>query len=214
MEIDSVTLNFDKQEILKSVYLKCETGKVTGILGRNGCGKSSLLRIIFGELIPEFKSLRINQKVIIKPYFYSGEIKFLPQFNFSPKSMHVASFLYFFKLDFDEFANHFPLFSALKRQKIKTLSGGERRILEIYAILCSTSRFVLLDEPFSHIAPVHIEKIKELIQREKKFKGIIITDHLYRAILSSADTIYLLNNGWMKKMNSTEELKDYNYIPV
>ena len=62
LEIDSVELSFDEKKILYGIYLKIETGKVTGVLGRNGCGKTSLLRILFGDLNPKYKNVRVDGK--------------------------------------------------------------------------------------------------------------------------------------------------------
>lgn len=69
IEIDNVELNFGINEVLKAIYFKAEKGKITGILGRNGCGKTSLLRIIFGELKPNNKLIRIDNKPILTPLY-------------------------------------------------------------------------------------------------------------------------------------------------
>lgn len=66
-ELDNVELNFKSKRILSGVYIKAETGKVTAILGRNGCGKSSILNITFGNLKPKYKLVRLNQKPVLKP---------------------------------------------------------------------------------------------------------------------------------------------------
>ncbi|WP_456376025.1 ATP-binding cassette domain-containing protein, partial [Lutibacter sp.] len=91
LEIDSVEMWFGENQILSGVYLKAEKGIVTGILGGNGCGKTTLLRIIFGELNPKMKSLRVNGKTISYPFLKTNNIKFLPQFHFLPKSMKVKT---------------------------------------------------------------------------------------------------------------------------
>jgi ABC-type lipopolysaccharide export system ATPase subunit len=71
---------------------------------------------------------------------------------------------------------------------------------------------VLLDEPFSHLAPLHIEKISALIDEEKAKKAIIITDHFYRNIIEASDEIYLLKNGATKLIDDLLELEDYKYL--
>jgi ABC-type lipopolysaccharide export system ATPase subunit len=91
------------------------------------------------------------------------------------------------------------------------LSGGEKRIIETYLILKSQSKFVLLDEPFSHIAPIYINTIIELIQEEKHEKGIIITDHMYKYVTEISDDLYLLKDGWNKKVKNLSELEFYKY---
>jgi len=211
LEIDSVDMSFGETQILSGIYLKAEKGKVTGILGSNGCGKTTLLRIIFGELKPKMKSLRIDGKTMTSPFLQSGDIKFLPQFHFLPKSMKVKTAFTHFNISFEEFIKDFPVLKVLENQKFKTLSGGEKRIIETYIILCSKSKFVLLDEPFSHIAPVHVEKIIELIHQEKQFKAIIVTDHMYKHIIDASDTLYLLKDTWMKKVENKNDLSFYNY---
>lgn len=76
LELDSIELFFSKKRILNGIYLKTETGKVTGILGRNGCGKSSLLHIVFGDLEPEYKMLRLDGKPILKPFYQTNLVCF------------------------------------------------------------------------------------------------------------------------------------------
>lgn len=211
LEIDSVYLKFDYQEVLNSIYLKCETGKITGILGSNGSGKSSLLKIIFGSLLPQTKSLRVNSKTILKPYLSTGEINYLPQFHFVPDNLRVKTAFQLFGNDFHEFTNYFPSFEVIESTKFKNLSGGEKRIIETFLILKSPGKFALLDEPFSHIAPVHINTIIDLIQDQKPKKGIIITDHMYKYVTELSDDLYLLKDGWNRKVKNLSELEFYKY---
>ena len=117
-----------------------------------------------------------------------------------------------YDLNWEAFISKFESFSKYRGEKIGHLSGGERRIVETYIILKSKSKLVLLDEPFSHIAPIFIEHIKQIISEEKKHKAIIITDHLYKHIINAADSIYLLKNGTTKKIERLAELEDYKYI--
>ena len=70
---------------------------------------------------------------------------------------------------------------------------------------------MLLDEPFSHLAPLYIQKLKELLEIEKNKKIIIITDHLYKDILDISDDIYLLKDGWSRLLKSNEELIHFKY---
>ena len=211
LEIDSVEISFNNKVILNGIYLKAESGSITGVLGNNGCGKSTLLRIIFGELKPSFMSLRINGKRFSKPFFTSNEIKYLPQFHFIPNSMTLKKAFLCFNIDLKCFYNVFPELTILKNQKFKTLSGGEKRIIETFLILKSNSKFVLLDEPFSHIAPVYINRIIDLIHQEKKNKAIIVTDHMYKHVVDISDKLYLLKDGWSKEIKNTNEIAFYNY---
>lgn len=127
---------------------------VTTILGANGCGKSSLLRIAFGDLKPKYKLIRINGKPLLKSLYKTGYAKFLPQYNFIPNVMKISFVLKAYDLSWEKFIKNFDEFEILKNLKINTLSGGQRRIIETYIILKSKSKIVLLDEPFSQMSPL------------------------------------------------------------
>lgn len=211
-EIDNIELYFAEKQILNGVYLKAETGKITGILGANGCGKSSLLNIFFGSLQPRHKLIRIDKKPHLKPLFKYGMVTYLPQQNFIPPKMKLETCFQLFKVNLKKFLNDFSEFKTYKKAKMRELSGGQRRVIEIYICLNSRAKLILLDEPFSHLSPIYIEKIKNLIQELKKEKAIILTDHMYRHILDTSDELYLLKNGSTKLISKTSELEDYNYL--
>jgi len=214
LEIDSVILEFDNKRVLQDVYFKSETGKVSGLLGRNGSGKSCLLRIIYGELIPTDRSVRLNGQTLFDAFQYPNNIRYLSQFGFIPKSLTIKRIFKDFKHDFSDFINVFPGFKKYYNTRLKKLSGGERRIVEIYSILVSKTKFCMMDEPFSHVMPVHIDAIKDLIVREKKNKGIIITDHLYQHIVDICDELYVIKNGKTYLTKSLQDLETLGYARV
>ena len=205
LEIDSVILVFDNKKILQDVYLKIETGKITGLLGRNGSGKSCLMNIIYGTLIPEQKHVRLNNRYNSKRHFPKEVLTYLPQFNFIPKSLSIKRIFKDYEIDFNRFLVYFPEFEKYYKTKIKLLSGGEQRIIELYAILVSDTKFCMLDEPFSQIIPKHIETIKKIIVREKEKKGIMITDHMFEHITDICDELYVIKDG---KTFLTKDIKD------
>ncbi len=211
LEIDSVLLEFGSKRILKDVYLKSETGKVTGVLGRNGTGKSCLMKILFGELIPSDKSIRINGKALITSNRSPKDLRYLPQKRFVPNSLTVERVFNDFKLDFADLIYNFPELEKFYKSKLINLSGGERRIIEIYTILVSQTKFSMLDEPFSQVMPIHIDSIKKLILREKENKGIIITDHMYQHIIDICDDLYVINNEKTYLTRSIEDLETLGY---
>lgn len=214
LEIDNVELYYSNKRILNGIYLKAETGKVTGILGSNGSGKSCLMNIIFGSLQPKYKLIRVDGYPILKPLYLTNSVGFLPQHALVPNTVKLKTVFKLFNLDWSEFINVFESFSYFKNTKINALSGGERRVLETYLILKSNKDIVILDEPFSHIAPLYIEKFKQIIAIEKKTKAIIITDHYYTDVIETADDLYLLKNGCTKLIDNLEALEDYKYLNV
>ncbi|MHB0754721.1 ATP-binding cassette domain-containing protein [Polaribacter sp. M15] len=211
LEVDNIELNFGSKQILNAIYFKAEKGQVTGILGSNGSGKTSLLRIIFGELRPNNKLIRIDHKPILNALYKNEYIKYLPQFHSIPNSFTIKKAFYYFSCSVDAFVNDFPNFKKYKNLRFSELSGGERRLIEVYLHIKSDAKIILLDEPFSHLAPLYIEKIKEIIAIEKKHKIFVITDHLFKDILDISDAIYLLKNGWSKLIKNTNDLIFYRY---
>ena len=212
VELDSVELYFNRRPILNGIYLKAETGRIVGLLGRNGSGKSCLLQIIFGSLQPKYKFIKIDDQHLLKPLYSLKRTSYLPQHNLVPDNLKIKTIFQLLKLDWNEFINHFENFSLYYHTKINRISGGERRVIETYAVLKQRGDIVLLDEPFSNIAPLHVEKIKALITTEKLTKAIVITDHYYRDVINICDDLYLLNNGCTKKIENFEELEDYKYL--
>lgn len=212
IELDNIELSFESKSILHGVYLKGETGRITGILGSNGTGKSSLLNILFGHLQPRNKLIKIDSQPIFRPLFRSGMVKLLPQQHLVPSGLKIHQAFKLYKVSWSGFAARFPNFEKYRKAEIQELSGGERRFMEIYLSLSSPSSIVLLDEPFSHLSPVNVVKIKQLIQKTCKEKAVFMTDHMYREVIDLADDLYLLKNGCSKMINDLKELEDYHYL--
>ena len=212
LRIDSVQLAYGNRKILQDVYLDCKPGEIVGLLGRNGCGKSSLLKIIFGTLKPDYKHISINGAYITKGYI-NGQIAYLPQQHYLPTSItiHNLAKQLVDKNDWDEFTTY-PIYHQHYHKKPRQLSGGELRQLETLMILYSKARYILLDEPFTHISPIQAEDLKLILRKRAKTKGIIVTDHQYYNILDISDRIILLTNGSTKLINNDAELITYGYI--
>jgi len=212
LEADNIVLRFGDKKILSGIYLKAETGKVTGILGRNGCGKTCLLRIIFGDLNSKYKNIRIDNTYQKRNLFTTNFAAYLPQHQLLPKDIKLAKVFKLFNVSWTLFIQFFESFTRYKGFKTNQLSSGELRVVETYLIINSGKKIILLDEPFSFIAPIYVEKIKQLIQVKKKESAIIITDHFYRDILEISDVVYFLKNGYSKIIKSNKDLEREGYI--
>jgi ABC-type multidrug transport system ATPase subunit len=210
LEADGIELEFDLRKILSDVYLKCETGKITGLLGRNGEGKTCLMNIILGTLIPTISSVRFDGKFTTNARKRPDLLLYLPQFNFIPRNLRGKQVLDDFGLAYADMLNWFPGFNL--DQKVSELSGGQWRTLEIYIIAKAPSLFAMLDEPFTHLNPIQIERIKEFLLTEKANKGFLITDHMYRHLLDISDNVYLLRNGKTHLTKTIEDLDELGYI--
>lgn len=214
LEVDSVFLEFGERRILSDVYLKCETGKITGLLGRNGNGKTCLMNIIYGNLNPNSKSIRFDDLTVPAAYKRPDLLLYLPQFNFIPQTLSLKRVFADFELDFSEFESRFPEFKSRNSSSLKSLSGGNRRLVEVYIVLKAKSKFAMLDEPFSHLSPVMIEAVMELMNEEKMNKGLLITDHMFRNIIEISDNLYVLTGGKTYLTKAIEELEFLGYAKV
>lgn len=211
LEADSIVLNFGSRNILSDVYIKCETGKVTGLLGRNGNGKSSLMNIIYGTIKASTQSIRFNGDHVAQAYQVPGLIGYLTQFNFSPKSLTLQRIFSDFEVEYAGFEKVFPGFISKYKSKVHTLSGGQRRLAEIYVLLNSKAKFILLDEPFTHLSPVLTDQVKELITEAVVSKGILLSDHMYAHVIDISTDLYLLTEGKIKLIKDLEELNFIGY---
>lgn len=213
LEVDSVQKSFDNKTILSDVYLKCETNDIIGILGRNGSGKSTLLKIIFGIEKADFKFVRIDGVVKNKTSDLFKQISYLSQDNFIPNHLTVkkAISLTIEANKIDDFKED-EMIQSLIDKKVKQLSGGELRYLEIKLILFNYSKFVLLDEPYNGLSPLMIEKVNVLLQKNSKRKGIVITDHNYENIISVSTKLILIKEGKTHHLKDKSELIEKGYL--
>ena len=98
-------------------------------------------------------------------------------------------------------------------KKTRQLSGGEKRLVEIFLILHSEAKYILIDEPFNGIAPIYKEEIKLLIKKISVNKGFIVTDHDYRNILDIASKTILIDDGGTKVITNKDDLVFWKYLP-
>jgi len=212
LKVDSVQLEFDGRKILQSVYLNCMQGEIIGLLGRNGCGKSSLLKIIFGTLNANYKYVSINNEFIHKGY-HNNRIAYLPQHNYLPGGIKIEKLarMLIDPISWEEFAE-LSIYKPNAGKIISALSGGELRQLETMIIIHSRADFILLDEPFTHISPIQADAFKLVIRACAKRKGIIVTDHQYYNILDVSDKVILLSDGTTKHITNRDELVTYGYL--
>lgn len=213
-EADGIILDFGTRRILSNIYFKCETGKITGILGRNGQGKTCLMNVVYGNLNAVSKSIRFDNLSIFQAFKRPDLLTYLPQFNFIPSFLSLKRIFTDFDLNYNEFAILFPEFKSKSDFVIRNLSGGQRRLIEVYVIIKSKSKFSMLDEPFSHLMPLQIEKIKEIMHNERKTKGFLITDHMFRQVIDICDSLYVLTDGKSHLTNNITDIERLGYARI
>lgn len=212
LEISGVRKQYNSVSLLSDVYLKVETGNIIGLFGRNGSGKSTLFKIIFGIEAALEKSIFIdgicknNSSVL-------NQISYLHQNQFIPNHLSVKQsiLLSIDKQKVNRFCDDKFVESILKT-RIRHLSYGELRYLEVKLVLFNSSPFVILDEPFSGLSPKMSEIVKQLIQENSEEKGIILTDHNYENVLEISTDLLLLKEGKLHKIKDKAELLESNYL--
>ena len=209
--VDSVVVRFGEKTVLSGGYITSETGKVTGLLGRNGTGKSCMFRALMGGLKVEYVIVHIDGVPIDRKKI-GLRIKYLPQDRMIPRGMTLRRAFELYKVDFWEFALRFPEFSGRFDSELWEMSGGEARLAEVYLALMMEGEFCILDEPFSQVDPVHIEAVRQMIRDKSREKGIIVTDHNFEAISQVVDNLFVIADGYTFPVESREDLVRHGYL--
>lgn len=215
LSVTGVTKTFGNRKVLDGAGFQCKTGEIVGIFGRNGTGKSTLLKIIFGTLTSQYIDIVINGRYIpVKEVIAQSRIAYLPQDSFLPKRIKVKDLI---PLYFEDGDKQDRLFYAdgihkIANKAVGTLSLGELRYLELLLVSNLNHPFLMLDEPFSMIEPLYKEKIQEFLTDLKTKKGIILTDHYYKDVLTVSNRNLLLKDGKLIPVDTTDELVAHGYI--
>ncbi|MCM0665769.1 ATP-binding cassette domain-containing protein [Flavobacterium tyrosinilyticum] len=190
-----------------------ETGQIMGLFGRNGSGKSTLLKIIFGIVSALNKSIFVNGISKNNTSTLLNEIGYLHQNQFIPNHFSVLQTIL---LSVDKQKARFvcedDFLKSLLNQKIRDLSFGELRYLQVKLILSNQSKFTLLDEPFSGLSPKMADIVALLIKENSQEKGIIVTDHNYRNVVEIATDLRILSDGKLHIINEKAELIQKGYL--
>ena len=212
LDVSNLHLEYGFKRVLWDACLHCETGQVVGILGRNGGGKSCLMQVIYGELRLKDQYVAIDGRGLLTRERRPEDMRYLLQQSFVLPGLSVKQVFDDFGVAFESFVEDFPDFVGTARKRMKTFSTGERRMIEVYAVLASDAKFCLLDEPFSFMMPLHVQKMKEVIRREKERKGIVITDHYFEDVIDISDELFMLRSGKTWRVNGREDLELLGYI--
>lgn len=210
--IDSVFQAYGKQEILRGASLRLKQGQVIGLLGRNGCGKSTLLKILIGEQTADNAYIGVDGSHCLHLYQIPGLINYLPQHPCHPVRLSLHRLVKLYGISPPEFFTENADFFPNPEIRLRELSGGHARLFEVLLVLAAPARFTLLDEPFSHLMPIHVNTIKKRIETVGKNRGILITDHQYQHVLDASDKLYLLHSGTTTIIEEVDELVRLGYL--
>ena len=212
---------YGKRSVVKEVDLELCKGEIVGLLGPNGAGKTTSFYMITGMIKPTSGDIYLDDINITNAPMYKRARKGIGYLAQEPSIFGKLTVENNLKLVL-EMRNDLSLedqqskmqtlledlsVSHLSNSKGHTLSGGERRRVEIARCLCMDPDFVLLDEPFAGVDPIAVEEIQTIVHSLKdKNIGVLITDHNVRETLSITDRSYLLFDGQILKSGNSEFL--------
>ncbi len=206
---DRISKSYKGRKVVSSVSIEVKSGEVVGLLGPNGAGKTTTFYMIVGLARPDEGSVLFNGRDITElPMYLRARqgISYLPQEPSAFRKLNVEDNLYAISETMDlspglsdqlvnDLLEEFGI-EELRKSPAYTLSGGERRRLEIARALVTSPGFILLDEPFAGIDPLAVLDIQRTIEHLKgRGIGILITDHNVRDTLSITDRAYIIKEG-------------------
>ena len=221
LKVTNLSVFYKRKKILNDINL------IVGLLGPNGAGKTTFFQSIAGLHKVEHGSINLNSLNITNlPIFKRAKLglNYLPQetsiFRGLSVEQNISSIIQINtksneRIDSDflnELLNEFSL-DHVRNASVLTLSGGEKRRVEIARALAAKPKFLLLDEPLAGIDPIALIDIKNIIYKLKeKNIGILITDHNVRETLETVDRSYILNDGKIIAAGSSDELLENNNV--
>ncbi|MGL5000709.1 MAG: LPS export ABC transporter ATP-binding protein [Cetobacterium sp.] len=212
--------SYKKRQVVNEVSLEVKKGEIVGLLGPNGAGKTTTFYMITGIVKPEKGEVFINE-VDITDYpmykradmgigYLAQEPSIFRELSVEDNILAILEMKGFSKDEqqkkMQDLLDEFKLTHVAKSMGY-SLSGGERRRVEIARTIANNPDFILLDEPFAGVDPIAVEDIQQIIKYLKeRGLGILITDHSVRETLSITDKAYIMANGKVLISGTPEEI--------
>jgi len=226
LKADGITKVYGKKKVVDNVSIEVFEGEVVGLLGPNGAGKTTTFYCIVGLVKADGGKVFIGEEEITnEPTYVRARkgISYLPQepsvFRKLTVEENVRAILEMhgysereIRERTDWLLERFGI-SSLRNQKAASLSGGERRRLEIARALTINPKFLLLDEPFAGIDPIAVSDIQGLVRELKEMDiGVLITDHNVRETLKIVDRVYIIAHGRVVASGEPEEVANQEIV--
>jgi len=220
LQVQNLDKAYRGRRVVNDVSLTISSGEVVGLLGPNGAGKTTTFYMIVGLTNPDSGSVHLNgEEITSLPMYLRARrgISYLPQEPSVFRRLSVEDNLYAVAETLDlapgmadqsvsELLEEFGI-TDLRKSLAYTLSGGERRRLEIARSMMIKPKFILLDEPLAGIDPLAVLEIQRIVaQLKSKNIGVLITDHNVRETLKITDRAYIINEGAIFRMGTPDLL--------
>ena len=220
LEIKGLAKSYDGREVVKGVDIEVKRGEIVGLLGPNGAGKTTTFYMVVGVIPPnagkiifdnnDLTSLSIHERARFGIGYLSQEPSVFRKLSVEENILAILETLPLSRPERKRRLKNLLEelnISHLAKNKAYTLSGGERRRLEITRALVTNPSFILLDEPFSGIDPIVVNEAQEIIKELKeRGLGILLTDHNVRETLSITDRAYLIAEGKILISGTADDL--------
>jgi len=220
LRAEAIQKRLGSRQILRDVTVEVRAGEVVGLLGPNGAGKTTTFYVIVGLLRPDSGRVLLNNADITRAPMYQRArfgVSYLPQepsvFRKLTVEENIMAVLETLPLSYEERGERLTSLleelsiAHLAKSKAYTLSGGERRRVEITRALVMSPSFMLLDEPFAGIDPLAVLDIQNIIvQLQHRGIGVLITDHNVRETLGICDRAYILTDGMILEEGTPEKI--------
>lgn len=219
---EKLVKEYGQRRVVNGVSIKVDSGEVVGLLGPNGAGKTTTFNIVVGIVKPDEGAVKFQGDEITKLPMHKRArlgIGYLTQepsvFRKLTVEQNILAILETCEMDSKErkvrlkyLLDELDL-ARLAKSKAYTLSGGEKRRLEITRALVTSPKLLLLDEPFSGIDPIAVYEVQKIVRRlQQRGLGILITDHNVRETLKLVDRAYLIHKGEVVYEGAAEKLVD------
>ncbi len=216
----NISKNYGKKKVISDISIDIKQGEIVGLLGPNGAGKTTCFYIIVGLIAADLGNIFIDQLDISHMPMYQRArlgINYLPQESSIFRGMNVEdnidAILEIIEPDpkarrekLEQLLVEFSI-THIRKSHALSLSGGERRRVEIARALATNPSFILFDEPFAGIDPIAVNDIRQMIiQLKNKNIGVLITDHNVRETLSIVDHGYIVYDGTILSSGSKEQI--------
>ena len=220
LKIENLVKSYNGRSVVNSINIEINRGEIVGLLGPNGAGKTTSFYMIVGLIRPDSGNILFDSKDITQMPMYKRarqgmgylcqEDSIFRKLTVEENIMAVLETLSLSmnerKRRLDKLLNELNI-SHLAKNKAYTLSGGERRRLEITRALVTEPSFLLLDEPFSGIDPIAVFEAQQIIQNLKQGGlGILLTDHSVRETLAITDRSYIMYEGKILISGTSKDL--------
>lgn len=211
VKFNNVCKQFDNKQILRNINLTIPKGKIIGLLGKNGMGKTTLIKLINDLLTPTSGEILINGE---KPGINSKKIiSYLPERTYLDKSMKISQILTFFEEFYEDF-NKQKAIKLLKKldldinEKVSKMSKGMQEKLQLILVMSREAKLYILDEPLGGVDPATRDYILDtILSNFSEGASVLISTHLIRDIERILDEVIFIDKGEITLTSPADELR-------